>query len=141
VSESWRHRRPRADFRPRSASPRLAKRCFPRSEQQSAPLYGAEHCAGATHAGGFVVHRDSAFARLADLRGCNFVYNSRHSNSRMNLPRRAIAEIVQGERFFGSITETHSQPGKIERVARADGPASTASPTRFSAGIVRSSAS
>jgi hypothetical protein len=73
--------------------------------------------------------------------GCNFVYNSRHSNSRMNLPRRAIAEIVQGERFFGSITETHSQPGKIERVARADGPASTASPTRFSAGIVRSSAS
>jgi hypothetical protein len=61
----------------------------------------------------------------------------------MNLPRRAIAEIVQGERFFGSITETHSQPGKIERVARreADGPASTVSPTRFSAGIVRSSAS
>lgn len=107
------------------------------------PLYGAEHCAGATHAGVFVVHRDSAFARLADLRGCNFVYNSRHSNSGMNLPRRAIAEIVQGERFFGSITETHSQPGKIERVARreADGPASTVSPTRFSAGIVRSSAS
>jgi ABC-type phosphate/phosphonate transport system substrate-binding protein len=85
-----------------------------------APVYGAEHCSGATHAGVFVVHRDSAFARLADLRGCNFVYNSRHSNSGMNLPRRAIAEIVEGERFFGSITETHSQPGNIERVARRE---------------------
>jgi hypothetical protein len=76
-----------------------------------APVYGAEHCAGAT---------DAAFARLADLRGCNFVYNSRHSNSGMNLPRRAIAEIVEGERFFGSIVETHSQPGNIERVARRE---------------------
>jgi len=28
------------------------------------------------------------------------------------------SEIVQGERFFGAITETHSQPGNIERVAR-----------------------
>jgi ABC-type phosphate/phosphonate transport system substrate-binding protein len=85
-----------------------------------APVYGAEHCAGATHTGVFVVHRDSTFARLADLRGCNFVYNSRHSNSGMNLPRRAIAEIVKGERFFGSIAETNSQPGNIERVARRE---------------------
>jgi hypothetical protein len=38
----------------------------------------------------------------------------------MNLPRRAIAEIVEAERFFGSITETHSQPGNIERVARRE---------------------
>ena len=38
----------------------------------------------------------------------------------MNLPRRAIAEIVAGERFFGSITETHSQPGNIEHVARRE---------------------
>jgi ABC-type phosphate/phosphonate transport system substrate-binding protein len=85
-----------------------------------APVYGAEHCVGPTHAGVFVVHRESAFAQLADLRGCNFVYNSRHSNSGMNLPRRAIAEIVKGERFFGSIAETHSQPGNIERVARRE---------------------
>jgi ABC-type phosphate/phosphonate transport system substrate-binding protein len=85
-----------------------------------APVYGAEHCAGPTHTGVFVVHRGSAFAQLADLRGCNFVYNSRHSNSGMNLPRRAIAEIVEGESFFGSIVETHSQPGKIERVARGE---------------------
>jgi hypothetical protein len=79
-----------------------------------------EHRLGPTHTGVFVVHRESAFAQLADLRGCNFVYNSRNSNSGMNLPRRAIAEIVEGERFFGSIVETHSQPGNIERVARRE---------------------
>jgi hypothetical protein len=38
-----------------------------------APVYGAEHCVGPTHTGVFVVHRESAFAQLADLRGCNFV--------------------------------------------------------------------
>ena len=32
-----------------------------------APVYAAEHCAGPTHTGVFVVHRESAFARLADL--------------------------------------------------------------------------
>jgi ABC-type phosphate/phosphonate transport system substrate-binding protein len=38
----------------------------------------------------------------------------------MNLPRRAIADIAAGEPFFGSIVETHSQPGNIERVARRE---------------------
>ena len=85
-----------------------------------APVYAAEHCVGPTHTGVFVVHRESAFTQLADLRGCNFVYNSRHSNSGMNLPRRAIAEIAPGARFFGTIAETHSQPGNIERVARRE---------------------
>ena len=132
-----RHREPAGRSRLRPAGRCLngssATRCSPRSADiryrrsirgqaalLGAPVDSAEHCAGATHAGVFVVHRDSTFARLADLRGCNFVYNSRHSNSGMNLPRRAIAEIVQGERFFGSITETHSQPGNIERVARRE---------------------
>jgi hypothetical protein len=81
-----------------------------------APVYGAEYCVGPTHTGVFVVYRESAFAQLADLRGCNFVYNSRHSNSGMNLPRRAIADIVKGERFFGSIVETHNaQPARQYR--------------------------
>jgi ABC-type phosphate/phosphonate transport system substrate-binding protein len=38
----------------------------------------------------------------------------------MNLPRRVIAEIAQGKPFFGSIVETHTQPGNIERVARGE---------------------
>ena len=37
------------------------------------------------------------FKQLEDLRGCRFAYNSRHSNSGMNLPRRAIADIAGGK--------------------------------------------
>jgi ABC-type phosphate/phosphonate transport system substrate-binding protein len=72
------------------------------------------------HAGVFLVHRDSPFKALPDLRGCRFVFNSRHSNSGMNLPRRSIADIADGKPFFGTIAETHSQPGNIERVARGE---------------------
>jgi hypothetical protein len=71
----------------------------------AAPVYAAAHCSGAYHVGVFIVHR---------------AYNSRHSNSGMNLPRRSLADIAGGKRFFGSVTETHSQPGNIERVARGE---------------------
>ena len=84
------------------------------------PVYAAAHCDGPVHAGIFVVHRKSAYASVADLRGCDFVFNSVHSNSGMNLPRRTIAEIAGGKTFFGSIAETHSQPGNLERVARQE---------------------
>lgn len=86
----------------------------------AAPVYAADHCVGASHTGVFVVHRDSAFHELADLKGCRFVFNSIHSNSGMNLPRRSIADIVQGQPFFKTIVETHTQPGNIERIARRE---------------------
>jgi hypothetical protein len=84
------------------------------------PAYDAAHCAGPTHAGVFVVRRDATFRSVADLRGCDFVFNSLHSNSGMNLPRRVIAELADGGPFFGSIAETHSQPNNLERVARGE---------------------
>lgn len=84
------------------------------------PVYAAAHCDGPTHAGIFVVHREAAFADVAGLRGCNFVFNSVHSNSGMNLPRRTIADVAGEQPFFGAITETHSQPGNLERVARRE---------------------
>jgi ABC-type phosphate/phosphonate transport system substrate-binding protein len=89
-----------------------------------APVYAAEHCSGAGHAGVFIVHRNSPYRELADLRGCRFAYNSRHSNSGMNLPRRSLANIADGKSFLGEVTETHSQPGNIERVARGEADAS-----------------
>jgi ABC-type phosphate/phosphonate transport system substrate-binding protein len=85
-----------------------------------APVYDVEQCEDATHSGVFIVHRDAPYRRLEDLRGCRFVYNSRHSNSGMNLPRRALAEIAGGAPFFASIAETHAQPGNIERIARGE---------------------
>jgi ABC-type phosphate/phosphonate transport system substrate-binding protein len=84
------------------------------------PVYAAAHCDGPTHAGVFVVRRDGSFHSVADLRGCAFVFNSVHSNSGMNLPRRVIAELADGGAFFGSISETHSQPANLERVARGE---------------------
>jgi ABC-type phosphate/phosphonate transport system substrate-binding protein len=85
-----------------------------------APVYAVKHCDGPTHAGVFIVGAKSRFERLEDLRGCRYAYNSRHSNSGMNLPRRAIADIAGGKPFFGSIAETHSHPGNIERVAKGE---------------------
>jgi ABC-type phosphate/phosphonate transport system substrate-binding protein len=90
------------------------------AELLGAPVYDCPYCRGATHCGVFIVGKSSTFRRLADLRGCRFAYNSRHSNSGMNLPRRAIADIAGGPAFFGSIAETHSHPGNIERVARGE---------------------
>lgn len=84
------------------------------------PVYAAAQCDGPTHAGVFVVRRDTSFQFVANLRGCAFVFNSVHSNSGMNLPGRVIAELVDGGPFFGSIAETHSQPANLERVARGE---------------------
>jgi ABC-type phosphate/phosphonate transport system substrate-binding protein len=84
------------------------------------PAYGVAHCDGPNHAGVFVVRRDAPFRSVADLRSCNFVFNSLHSNSGMNLPRRVIAELAGNRPFFGSIAETHSQPINLERVARGE---------------------
>jgi ABC-type phosphate/phosphonate transport system substrate-binding protein len=81
------------------------------------PAYGAAHCDGPTHAGVFVVRLDAPFRSVADLRGRDFLFNSVHSNSGMNLPRRVIAELADGGPFFRSIAETHSQPMNLERIA------------------------
>ena len=84
------------------------------------PVYDAPGCNGPHHAGVFVVGRHQPFATLEHLRGCDFVFNSVNSNSGMNLPRRAIADLAGGHPFFASIAETHSQPANLERVARGE---------------------
>ena len=81
------------------------------------PVYHAPFCDGPHHAGVFVVRRDAAYAGLADLRGCDFVFNSVHSNSGMNLPRRAIAPLAEGRPFFGSVREAFGHPANLELVA------------------------
>jgi ABC-type phosphate/phosphonate transport system substrate-binding protein len=86
----------------------------------AAPVYDAEYCDGATHCGVFVVHRTARYQRLADLQGCRLVFGGPYSNSGMNLPRRAVAEIAGGSPFFGSATETDSQAGNLELVARGE---------------------
>ena len=84
------------------------------------PVYDAPGCNGPHHAGVFIVHRNATYTALTHLRGCHFVFNSLHSNSGMNLPRRAIADLASGNPFFATIAETHSQPANLERVARGE---------------------
>ncbi len=84
------------------------------------PTYTAPHCAPGMHAAVFIVHAEAPFRTLADLRGADFVFNSRHSNSGMNLPRLALARLGARAPFFGRIAETHSHPANLERVARGE---------------------
>jgi ABC-type phosphate/phosphonate transport system substrate-binding protein len=85
------------------------------------PCYDAPGCDGPTHCGLFVVPVGSPAQDLRDLRGGVFWLNNRHSNSGLNLPRRALAEIAGGRRFFAQVIETGSQPGNLDRIAGGEG--------------------
>jgi ABC-type phosphate/phosphonate transport system substrate-binding protein len=85
------------------------------------PCYDAEGCDGPSHCGVFVVPADSRAGNLRALAGGVFLLNSRHSNSGMNLPRRALAEIAGGREFFARVIETGSQPGNLDRIAHGEG--------------------
>jgi ABC-type phosphate/phosphonate transport system substrate-binding protein len=85
------------------------------------PCYDAEGCDGPFHCGVFIVPADSRAGDLRALAGGVFLLNSRHSNSGMNLPRRALAEIAGGRSFFAQVIETGSQPGNLDRIARGEG--------------------
>jgi ABC-type phosphate/phosphonate transport system substrate-binding protein len=84
------------------------------------PCYDAAGCEGPTHAGVFIVHCDAGFRTLADLAGCRFAFNSMHSNSGMNLPRRAIADIAGGRRFFGAVIKTGGHAASLDLVVAGE---------------------
>ena len=84
------------------------------------PCYDAPGCDGPSHCGLFVVPAGSKMQELRDLRGSTFLLNHRHSNSGMNLPRRALADIADGHPFFARVIETGSHPGNLDRIARAE---------------------
>ena len=84
------------------------------------PSYDVPGCDGPTHCGLFVVPAGSSAEELSDLAGGVFLLNSRHSNSGMNLPRRALAEIARGRPYFSRVIETGSQPGNLDRISRGE---------------------
>jgi ABC-type phosphate/phosphonate transport system substrate-binding protein len=86
-----------------------------------APVYDTPGCEGATHRAFFVVPEASPAHGLADLRGGVFLLNSPVSNSGMNLPRRALAEIAGGQKFFGEIIVTGGHPASLERLLHGEG--------------------
>jgi hypothetical protein len=77
------------------------------------PCYAVPGCDGPTHCGLFIVPAGSVARELRDLRGGVFLFNNRHSNSGMNLPRRSLADIADGRPFFAKVIETGSHPGNL----------------------------
>jgi ABC-type phosphate/phosphonate transport system substrate-binding protein len=86
-----------------------------------APVYDAPGCDGPTHRAFFVVPAASPAQSLADLKGGVFLLNSAVSNSGMNLPRRALAEIAGGRPFFREVIETGGHPASLDRLLRGKG--------------------
>jgi ABC-type phosphate/phosphonate transport system substrate-binding protein len=90
-----------------------------------APLYEMPGCdmspGWPTHRAFFLVRADSPAQSLADLKGGVFLLNSPVSNSGMNLPRRALAEIAGGKPFFRHVIETGGHPASLERLIRGEG--------------------
>jgi ABC-type phosphate/phosphonate transport system substrate-binding protein len=86
-----------------------------------APIYDVPGCDGPTHRAFFLVCENSPAQSLADLKGSVFLLNSPVSNSGMNLPRRALAEIAGGEPFFRQVIETGRHPASLERLLRGEG--------------------
>ena len=84
------------------------------------PCYAVPGCDGPTHCGLFIVPAGSTARELGDLRGGVFLFNNRHSNSGMNLPRRALADIAAARPFFTKVIETGSHPGNLDRIARGE---------------------
>lgn len=90
-----------------------------------APVYDLPGCDGPTHRAFFIVPESSSARRLADLRGGVFLLNSPVSNSGMNLPRRALAEIAAGRLLFREIIVTGSHPASLDRLLRGEGDAAS----------------
>jgi ABC-type phosphate/phosphonate transport system substrate-binding protein len=90
-----------------------------------APVYGVAGCDGPTHRAYFLVRADSPAQSLTDLKGGVFLLNSPVSNSGMNLPRRALAEIAGGKPFFRQVIETGGHPASLDRLLRGKGDAAS----------------
>jgi len=86
-----------------------------------APVYAVPGCDGPTHCAFFVVPKASPAKTLADLKGGVFLLNSLVSNSGMNLPRRALAEIADGRPFFREVIETGGHPASLDRLLCGEG--------------------
>jgi ABC-type phosphate/phosphonate transport system substrate-binding protein len=89
------------------------------------PFYDVPGCTmtpdGPTHRAFFLVRTDSRAKALDDLKGGVFLLNSPVSNSGMNLPRRALAEIAGGEPLFRRIVKTGGHPASLDRLMLGEG--------------------
>ena len=82
------------------------------------PSYAFAGCEGPNHCAFFMVRAKAPAERLEDLRGSVFGYNSRLSNSGMNLPRLTLARIAKGRPFFRKVVMTGGHLASLDHLHR-----------------------
>ena len=85
-----------------------------------APIYTAEGCDGPNYCSQLVVHSDSRFQSLDQLRGRRAVYNGSDSQSGMNAFRDAVAQLTSGRLFFSALVQSGSHLGSMKAVAAGE---------------------
>lgn len=81
------------------------------------PHYNAPGCEGSDYCSHLLVHTDSGFLKLEDLRGHTAAYNSPDSQSGYNAFRHSVARLAQGKPFFGQVIETGGHVQSMQAVA------------------------
>lgn len=85
-----------------------------------APRYSAEGCNGPNYCSQLVVHIDSRFQSLDQLRGRRAVFNGSDSQSGMNAFRHAVAQRTSGRVFFSGLAQSGSHLGSMRAVAAGE---------------------
>ncbi|WP_208988243.1 phosphate/phosphite/phosphonate ABC transporter substrate-binding protein [Labrenzia sp. VG12] len=85
-----------------------------------APVYDAEGCDGPRYCSHLVVHSDSRFQSLDELRGRRAVFNGSDSQSGMNAFRHAVAQLTSGRVFFSDLVQSGSHLGSMKAVAAGE---------------------
>lgn len=67
-----------------------------------------------------IVHRDSQFHSLTDLRGCSWAYNEPFSQSGYGITRYQLVEMGETDGFFGKVVEAGFHEKSIEMVCNRD---------------------
>jgi ABC-type phosphate/phosphonate transport system substrate-binding protein len=80
------------------------------------PCYDVAESDGPSHRAFIVVRSASAVTDIRDLAGKIFAVNSMHSNTGMNLPRRLLAPVAGGGRFFNRVIRTGSHRASMDAV-------------------------
>ncbi|MDF1748869.1 MAG: PhnD/SsuA/transferrin family substrate-binding protein [Alphaproteobacteria bacterium] len=86
------------------------------------PVFNCEGCAGGTYSSAVIVHADSDYKQVEDLRGCRAAINNWNSHSGMNALRHTIAPLAEGKSFFSEVVVSGGHVLSMQAVAegRAD---------------------
>jgi phosphonate transport system substrate-binding protein len=99
----------------------LATGPAPLLEPIAAPVLRGERFAGRpVYYSDVVVHRDSPFRCLADLRGCSWCYNEPFSQSGYGITLYWLAQMGETHHFFGRVIESGWHESSLRLVAAGE---------------------